>query len=398
MAESVAAVHAGLVGLAAQWRVDRPERQARTHLDPGDFAAIRETGFLRLVVPVTHGGLWHDSLTGTRAVAEALRTMAGGDPSVALVSAMHPAVVGFWLMNPDDDQAEWTQQRDAVFAAVMDGAHWGTITSEPGSGGDMLRTRCEAVPAEDAATFLPGDAYRLTGDKHFGSGTGIADYMMTSGLPVGADEPAAFVLDMRDRPWEAGVQARITAEWDGVGMAATQSHAMRFEAIPAVMAAWTRSLVDLGLRAGPFASCLYTAVAVGVLDEAVETARVRVTQRSRSDSGLRAFEESEWARAEMDHWVARQAYEGGLRAIETGDVATAVHGALRSKQAVARLAEETMLRIGRVLGGGTFSRGSPFSHWFEDVRALGFLRPPWALAHDALFATSLSGDPEAEPS
>ena len=48
-----------------------------------------------------------------------------------------------------------------------------------------------------------------------------------------------------------------------------------------------------------------------------------------------------------------------------------------------------MLRLTRVLGGGTFSRRSPFAHWFEDVRALGFLRPPWGLAYDTLFATSI---------
>jgi hypothetical protein len=46
-----------------------------------------------------------------------------------------------------------------------------------------------------------------------------------------------------------------------------------------------------------------------------------------------------------------------------------------------------------VLGGGTFSLRSPFARWNEDVRALGFLRPPWALAYDNLFATSL--DPPA---
>ena len=47
-----------------------------------------------------------------------------------------------------------------------------------------------------------------------------------------------------------------------------------------------------------------------------------------------------------------------------------------------------MGRITRVIGGGTFSRRSPFSAWFEDVRALGFLRPPWGLAYDSLFASS----------
>ena len=44
-------------------------------------------------------------------------------------------------------------------------------------------------------------------------------------------------------------------------------------------------------------------------------------------------------------------------------------------------------RLCRVIGGGTFSRHSPFGNWFEDVRALGFLRPPWGLAFDALFAS-----------
>ena len=54
-----------------------------------------------------------------------------------------------------------------------------------------------------------------------------------------------------------------------------------------------------------------------------------------------------------------------------------------------RLAEQTLSRLSRVLGGGTYSRRSPFAHWYEDVRALGFLRPPWGLAFDNLMATSI---------
>jgi hypothetical protein len=37
------------------------------------------------------------------------------------------------------------------------------------------------------------------------------------------------------------------------------------------------------------------------------------------------------------------------------------------------------------MGGGTFARQSPYGFWFEDVRALGFLRPPWGLAFDTLY-------------
>ena len=77
------------------------------------------------------------------------------------------------------------------------------------------------------------------------------------------------------------------------------------------------------------------------------------------------------------------------RSREPGDHAAALHAALRAKQSVAELAEQTPAPLTRVLGGGTFSQRSPFAHWFEDVRALGFLRPPWGLAYDQLFTTSL---------
>ena len=58
---------------------------------------------------------------------------------------------------------------------------------------------------------------------------------------------------------------------------------------------------------------------------------------------------------------------------------------LRGKLAVSELAESVLRRICRVMGGGTFARQSPYGFWFEDVRALGFLRPPWGLAFDALY-------------
>jgi len=65
-----------------------------------------------------------------------------------------------------------------------------------------------------------------------------------------------------------------------------------------------------------------------------------------------------------------------------------VHAALRAKEGVAELAESSLRRLTRVIGGSPFSPRSPFASWFEDVRALGFLRPPWGLAHDMLFTTS----------
>jgi hypothetical protein len=160
---------------------------------------------------------------------------------------------------------------------------------------------------------------------------------------------------------------------------------MRLEGIPSVRMAWGGKIEQITRAAGPLVATLFTSVVLGVLDEAIGLARDQIRNRA---TELRPFEQVEWARAEQRHWLAVQAYEGALRAIESDDAA-ALHAALRAKESVAELAEQTLLRLTRVLGGGTFSRRSPFAHWFEDVRALGFLRPPWGLAYDQLFTTSL---------
>ena len=385
MVTTTADVVADVRTIAEDWRADRKERQGRRHLDQADFDRLRDAGLLRLVAPVDSGGLLDSVEASVRPLCEAYRQLAAGDPSVALVSSMHPAVVAFWLASPDAAQPAWEEQRRAVFASAAAGEQWGTITSEPGSGGDIAKTKATATPA-DVEPFLPGRTYAVTGDKHFGSGSGVTDRMMTTAVPDDEQDPTIFVLDVRGRPWDGTAGLKLIAEWDGMGMAATQSHAMRLEGAPATRLAWERPLDEVTRAANPLISSLFTAAVLGILDEAVAVAREQVRARA---EGLRAYERVEWARAEQDHWVAVQAYEGALRAVEGGRPDVALHDALRAKQAVADLAEGILLRLTRVLGGGTFSQRSPFAHWFEDVRALGFLRPPWGLAYDNLFLTSL---------
>ncbi len=375
----------GVQSIAVAWKAQRGERQARRHLERADFDALRDVGFLLAVVPEDMGGLWRDTASSARTVCDVVRLLATGDPAVALVSAMHPSVVGYWLLNPDPSQPAWEAQRRAVFAGAAAGEQWGTITSEPGSGGDIARTKATATPSDDSP-FLVGRAYAVTGDKHFGSGSGITDRMVTTAVADGEDAPTIFALDVRDRPWDGTAGLALIAEWDGVGMAATQSHAMRLDRAPAVRLAWDGPLADITAGAGAFIATLFTGVILGVLDEAIAVAKQQLRPKA---ADLRAYEQVEWTRAVNDHWLAVQAYEGSLRTLEAGDP-TALFAALCAKEAVAELAESTLGRLARVIGGGAFSRRSPFAHWYEDVRALGFLRPPWGLAYDSLFAQSFA--------
>ncbi len=374
--------------IADDWRRERAERLRRRRLDPRDFQRLRDAGMTRLAVPVVLGGEWQDVKSSVRPICEALRVLAAADPSPTLVSAMHPAVLSFWLANESPGNDDWERQRAAVCATVVEGAQWGTVTSEPGSGGDVTRTRSTAVPADVLGDLeVPGRRYLITGDKHFGSGTGVCSFMITTAIPDGEVKPAAFFLDTREL-----VVGReqpgftVVKEWDGVGMAATQSHAVRLDRCPAVRVEWPDSLESMLRGAGPLNFCLFTAVVLGVLDEAVSVAHGRLAP-NRDD--MRAYERVEWARAINDHWVAEQVLEGMLRALESGDWSAALVAGMRGKTAVAEIAEQVHASDHRVVGGGTFSASSPFAAWFSDVRALGFLRPPWGLAYDGLIAASL---------
>ena len=281
--------------IATRWRAERVERQARRHLDRRDFELLRDAGLLRVPAPQDAGGLWQSPECSARIACEIYRRLASADPSVALVSSMHPSVIAFWLATPDSSQPVWEEQRQAVFASAVAGEQWGTITSEPGSGGDIARTRATATPI-DAEPFLPGVAYVVTGEKHFGSGFGIADRMMTTAIPAGESDPTIFVLDVRDRPWDGSAGLILTGEWDGMGMAATQSHAMRLDRAPAVRLAWDGTLDPISRAANQFIWSLFTAVIVGVLDEAIATARQQVAKKA---DQLRAYEQLEWARADL---------------------------------------------------------------------------------------------------
>jgi hypothetical protein len=209
--------------------------------------------------------------------------------------------------------------------------------------------------------------------------------MFTTALADGEDVPSAFFMDMRAARENASGAVVVTAEWDGAGMCATQSHAARLDAMPATRLAWPGDINVLAFNAAPFITALFTSVVLGIFDAAIAYARAQLDPKRET---LRAFEQVEWSRADLDHWIAVQAFEGALRTIETGDRAAGLHAGLRAKTAVAEAAERGLGRIPQVLGGGTFSRRSPIASWFEDVRALGFLRPPWGLAYDGLFATS----------
>src|SRR6266508_4468303 len=272
--------------IAQEFAADRAARQQRRNLERVDFDRLADAGFLLSGVPSEMGGIWESTAATTRGICELLRALAHGDSSVALVASMHPAVLCFWLPTlrvPAPFEAAWEAQRQKVFGWAKEGAWWGTITSEPGSGGDVADTKARAqrVPQGADGTPTAGD-FLLSGQKHFGSGSGIASYMITTAVPEGESDPDWFYIPVEHNPFDGSAGITLVAPWDGHGMRATQSHGLAFDDCPAERFAWPGHLDDLIGGAAPFNATIFTAVVLGILETAVATARTQLAPKAES--------------------------------------------------------------------------------------------------------------------
>lgn len=371
--------------LAERWAGERDERLQRRRLDRGDFDAIAATGFLRLIVPESLGGLWRSLAETGPALIEAVRRLARGDHSVALVASMHPSVLIYWAGTvdaPEPFAESWTAQRHEVFQSALDGHFWGTIASEPGSGGDVQKTKARATPVKGSVN------YQLYGAKHFGSGSELVSYMITAAKPDGAEGPMGFYLDLRDQPWDGTGGLTITRPWDGVGMKATQSHAIHLDGIEATPWAWPEVVVEGSATSGALGISMYCGVIAAVVDAAMVE-----TERRLAGRALRSYEDVAWTQAQIDRWMLTQAQHGVVRALASNPPTEAIVAANKAKMGMAALAESILSGVSRAVGGGAFSASSPYASWYEDVRALGYLRPPWALAFDQLSEARQNPDP-----
>ena len=381
---SIASILENAPKLALEWASERDDRQQRTEADPADYEQLRQLGIPLMGVPVEFGGFWENLSQSARRMCTMLRMLAKGDPSITLSSAMHQGVLASWRLPsvPEPFNEGFQRQRKEVFETVIGGAWWGTIVSEPGSGGDTGLTRSQCIP-DDQGDFK----YRLSGQKHFGSGSGLTSFMTTRAVAEGESTPDLFFMDVRNQPWDGSTGMRLSNPWRGHGMMSTNSHAFEFQNYPATRIAWPGHQAEIMAANNTLGGLSFTSVITGVVDAAMDYTREQLKQTVSNGSSLRALQQVEWTLAEQEAWLIDQAWEGGVKVLESGTTDRKI--VLTVKESVARLAESVLGRLCRLSGGTAYTWYSPLGAWFEDVRALGYLRPPWALAYDNLFNMSL---------
>lgn len=339
------------------------EREPR-HDHDGVFAAaniddIRAAGLFALNVPSAAGGLGADLASTT----EALRTLAHGSPSTALMIAMHTSVLAHYLLDPADVPASerryFEEQRAWAWNEALDGKMFGVANSEPGAAGDVRNSR--AVVSDHAGRL------QLDGVKSFASSGLNADYFMAAAQDAGG--VVEYYLVANDRESVAAI-----SEWDATGMRSSESVTLRFKHAPVIGPLAYRGLLD-GRNQRHWATLSFTSIFIGIAESMLEDAA--------TDAG------SLLQRAGMvELQVTLQACRGFLRHLTSRiDVQTAEYrAAVRDcKLFVTRSLAREGTALFTAQSGRAYSRRSPMSRKLRDLLAGPALRPPAGVAFDEVW-------------
>lgn len=241
-----------------------------------DLAALRERGYLRLLVPCELGGLG----ASLAEVSRIQRRLAAHAPSTALGMNMHQVIVAAALFahrkDPEDAGA-----RTVLEAAAQDELHAFGI-SEAGNEAMLFDAFTEAAP--DA------DGYRISGTKIFTTLTPAWDRLVVHAkrADVADEDPEALVFAWLERT--DAVETKN--DWDTHGMRATQSHTTVLTKAP-VAPAQVITRAPVGPNQNPFVfgifgafELLLASVYIGIAERAVELGTQIATTRMNRTRGI----------------------------------------------------------------------------------------------------------------
>jgi len=367
--------------LAAHVAAEHAARHDRDGTFPVEgLATLASNGYLALAVPPGLGG---EGATVAEMVLGNLE-LASGDASLALVVAMHCALLGRVR-----DAAVWPAPlfdrvaREVCAARHGQGALINSLASEPELGSPSRG----GLPATTARAVEGG--FVLNGRKSFSSGSTVLRWgVVSAAIHVDGREPylGSFVVPMS----ASGV--RIEPNWDTLGMRATASHMLVLEDV--FVPAETEVPRDTPAR-DPLpherawsltVAAVYLGVAEAARDFALGFARSRkpTALGGKSIATLPSIRDRA-GRMDLALFEARGLLVSTARAWDAApsvdmQAALAAAKVVASNTAVA-VAEQAM----RLVGGSSMDRSSPLERHYRDVRG-GLHHPPQDDAAIALFA------------
>ncbi len=209
--ESVDAIIESARGLRDRFRETSAYHDRSAEFPFANFDALRGAGILNLTVDARFGGPGHGLETACRAVS----MIAEGEPSTALVYAMHliyhavPAFSGRWNATVHEVMCREALAGVALVNVMRVEPELGT----PARGG---------LPSTTATRTASG--WSLTGHKLYATGSPRLRYFITWARTNGDDPQTGWFVVPRETP---GV--RLVETWDHMGMRATGSHDLYLE-------------------------------------------------------------------------------------------------------------------------------------------------------------------------
>ncbi|GAA4325281.1 SfnB family sulfur acquisition oxidoreductase [Streptomyces venetus] len=193
--------------LAAEFRKDAAERDARRRLPHPELERLSASGLLAVSVPAEFGG----ADVGAGTLAEIFRLLAAADASLAQIPQSH-----FVYVNVLRRQGTQRQQ-EFFFGEVLRGRRFGNAQSEAGT-----------KHVQDIRTRLaprPDGSYVLDGVKHYSTGALFAHWIPV--LARADDDTLHVAYVPRDAPG-----LTVVDDWDGMGQRTTASGTVRLERVP----------------------------------------------------------------------------------------------------------------------------------------------------------------------
>lgn len=349
------------------------ERAAGYDRDNGffdeDLAELRETGYLRALVPTAFGGLgW--SLEQT---LRGQMRLAGAAPATALAVNMHLVWTGVAKVLHDrgDDSL------DFLLDEAGRGELFGFGISEAGNDLMLFGSRTVAEPQR-------GGGYRFTGRKIFTSLSPAWTRLGTLGLDTASDDAPKLVYAFIDRE---DPDVKVLDDWNTMGMRASQSRTTVLDGAFAPADRVVRRL-DPGPNADPLVfgifanfelllSAVYTGIGARALELAVAAARRRTSMKNAGRS-LANDPDIRWRIA--DAAIAHDAVEPQLAALARDVDGLVDHGAMwypklsGAKVRATETAKHVVDQAVRVAGGSSYFAGNELGRLYRDVLA-GIFHP-----------------------
>ncbi len=326
-----------------------------------NYVDLHDAGLLTLRVPSEYGGHGVDPLT----FAMCILAVARGCPSTALTLTMHTNVLGSFVGGLGTAEQCWRYFGEAVTYGRL----FASITSEPGA---SARERFVL-----GTTFAPigNGGYRVQGVKHFCSLADAADYFFVSGILEGSSGGPDNIISAMIPSDSSGVT--ITGQWDAVGMRATASHSVSYDADMPADEVFGPPGRLLTADWGSF-SLGYAAVYLGIAEAAYGYITDYVGGKSWTPDGDAIINHPGTQRAIGEMSVAIQS--GRLLLVDAAlsdrsDRAATMLAVNRAKQHCAEVGVSVTDAAMRLAGGGGLLKSSPLERLRRDALS-GPVMPP----------------------